>query len=85
MKAYLHKVQKERRLVRFSSALIGNMDETPVNFDLIPSKTIDKVGAKSCIIRSTGAEKCHVTVVLTLTVLAFMTIGEYGPPTMETA
>ena len=67
MKAYLLKVQKERRLGRFPSVLIGNMDETPVYFDLIPSKTIDKVGAKSCIIRSTGAEKRHVTVVLTVT------------------
>ena len=67
MKAYLHKVQTERRLERFPCAMIGNMDETPVYFDLVPSKTIDMVGTKSCIIRSTEAEKRHIMVVLTIT------------------
>lgn len=42
------------------------MDETPVYFDLVPGKTIDQVGVKSCVIRSTGAEKRHITVVLTV-------------------
>ncbi len=64
MKAYLHKVQSERKNGRFPSALIGNMDETPAYFDLVPGKT---VGVKSCIIRSTGAEKRHITIVLTVT------------------
>ena len=67
MKAYLQKVQKERKRGRFLSALMGNMDETPVYFDLVPGKTINQVGAKSCIIRSTGAEKRHITAVLTVT------------------
>ena len=35
-------------------------------FDLVTGKTIDRVGVKSCIIRSTGAEKRHITVVLTV-------------------
>ena len=42
------------------------MDETPVYFDLVPRKTIDLVGVNSCVIRSTGAEKRHVTVVLSV-------------------
>ena len=67
MKSYLQKVQNERKSGRFPSALIGNMDETPMYFDLVPGKTIDRVGVKSCVIRSTGAEKRHITVVLTVT------------------
>lgn len=43
MKAYLQKVHKERTDGRFLLALIGNMDETPVYFDLVPGKTIDQV------------------------------------------
>ena len=43
------------------------MDETPAYFDIVASKSIDKVGVKQCVIRSTGAEKRHLTVVLTVT------------------
>ena len=67
IKVYLLNVHKERKSGRFPNALIGNMDETPAYFDLVPSKSVDRVGAKSCIIRSTGAEKRHITVVLTVT------------------
>ena len=67
MKSYLQKVQKERKDGRLPTALIGNVDETPVYFDLVPGKTIDRVGAKYCIIRTTGAEKWHIIVVLTIT------------------
>ncbi len=43
------------------------MDETPAYFDVVASKSVDKVGVKQCVIRSTGAEKRHLTVVLTAT------------------
>ena len=68
MISYLQKLQRERKNGRFPNALIGNMDETPVYFDLVPGKTIDRVGVKSCIIRSRGAEKRHIMVVLTVAV-----------------
>ena len=68
MISYLQKLQRERKNGRFPNALIGNMDETPVYFDHVPGKTIDRVGVKSCIIRSTGAEKRHIMVVLTVAV-----------------
>ena len=67
IRAYLQKVQKERRIGRFPHALIGNMDETPAYFNLVPNQSIDRVGAKSCIIWTTGAEKRHITIVLTVT------------------
>ena len=81
MKAYLQKVHKERRNGRFPLALIGNMDETPEYFDLVPGKTIDRVGVKSCVIRSTGAEKRHITVVLTVTGDGSMVIFKGKAPT----
>ena len=43
---------------------IGNMDETPAYFDICPNRTIAKKGEKSIIVRTTGAEKRHLTVVL---------------------
>ena len=40
------------------------MDETPVFFDMIPTKSICKTGSRECIVRTSGSEKKHVTVVL---------------------
>ena len=56
-------------------AFIGNMDETPVYFDLVPNKVVDRVGVKSCIVKTTGAEKRRITVTLTVTAN-----GEMLPP-----
>ena len=36
MKSFLQKVQKEWKSGRFLNRLIGNMDETPVYFNLVP-------------------------------------------------
>ena len=41
-----------------------NMDEMPVYFDLLPSKTVYQKGDKSVLIRTTGSEKRHFTCVL---------------------
>ena len=43
---------------------IGNMDETPLNFDMPLSRTIDKIGAKTIHIKTTGHEREHFTVAL---------------------
>ena len=43
---------------------MGNMDETPAYFDICPSTTVARKGEKSIIIRTTGAEKRHLTIVL---------------------
>ena len=45
--------------------LIINMDETPVYFDTMPTRTLERRGASSVMMRSTGGEKRRVTVVLT--------------------
>lgn len=48
----------------FPLASIGNMDETPVQFDMIGNNTVDVKGAKTITVRSTGHEKSHFTAVL---------------------
>ena len=51
----------------FEPVLIGNMDETPAYFDVVPGRTLDRKGQKSILLRTTGSEKRHLTVVLTVT------------------
>ncbi|GFW89476.1 pogo transposable element with KRAB domain [Trichonephila clavipes] len=53
-----------RKQKKYLLSHIGNMDETPVAFDMIGNKTIDMKGTKSIHIKSTGHEKSHLTVVL---------------------
>jgi len=45
---------------------IGNMDETPMSFDMPLSRTIDSVGERTIAIKTPGNEKQnnHFTVVL---------------------
>ena len=43
---------------------IGNMDETPMFFDLPSNRTVDSVGAQTVTVRTTGHEKTHFTTVL---------------------
>ena len=51
----------------FPYELIANMDETPVYFDMVPSKTVDRKGKKSITVRTTKAEKRRITAVLSCT------------------
>ena len=55
--------------------LIVNMDETPAFFDMLPSRTVAPAGSKQVIIRSTGSDKKHLTVVL-----AVSSDGDALPP-----
>ena len=43
---------------------IGNMDETPMTFDLPGNRTVNQIGVKTVMVRTTGHEKTHFTVVL---------------------
>ena len=55
------------RIGKYSLALVGNMDETPAFFDMVPSKSICKKGTRECIVRTSGNEKKHVIVILSAT------------------
>ena len=57
-------VIRARRSKNYSLVNIGNMDETPVWFDMPTSKTVDSVGAKTVLLKTTGHEKTRFTVVL---------------------
>ena len=51
----------------FEDDFIVNMDETPVFFDIVPSKTVNQMGSKSVIVRTSGSDKRHITVMLAIT------------------
>ena len=51
------------------------MDETPVFFDTVPSKTVDRRGKKSIKVRTTRSEKRRITAVLSCT-----STGKILPP-----
>ena len=58
---------KFMRIGKYPPSLVGNMDETPAFFDMVPSKCISRKGSKECVVRTTGCEKKHLTVVLSAT------------------
>ena len=44
---------------------IGNMDETPMWFDMPNARTVNRCGEKTVLVKTTGHEKSRFTVVLT--------------------
>jgi transposase len=61
---FLASVMYQRIQYDYPLAFIGNMDETPMTFDLPSNTTVDETGARSITIRTTGHEKTNFTVVL---------------------
>ena len=57
-------VIKRRRKMNYELQNIGNMDETPVWFDMPAARTIDSRGASTILIKTTGRQKLRFTVVL---------------------
>ena len=55
---------KHRKQNLYDLSQIGNMDETPMTFDLPPNRTVNPSGAKTVMIKTTGHEKTRFTVVL---------------------
>ena len=53
------------KIGKYPIPLIGNMDKTPVFFEIVPEKLLVQKGQKSVTIRTSGSERRHVTVVLT--------------------
>ena len=67
MTAFLQSVKEARLQCYYPKELIGNMDETPMYFDMACNTSVDRRGKKTISIRTTGAEKRHLTVVLAAT------------------
>ena len=55
---------RKRQINNYGLTHIGNMDETPVWFDMPTSKTVNTKGEKTVLIKTTGHEKSRFTVVL---------------------
>ena len=62
---FLAYVMYKRIEHNYPLTFIGNMDETPMTFDLPYNTTIDEVGTRSVSIHITGHERTSFTVVLT--------------------
>ncbi len=73
--AFRDEVQSIRSRTDIDYRLLGNMDETPVYFDIVPGKTLEVRGKKTVKVRTTGSEKRHITVVLACTAC-----GDMMPP-----
>jgi len=58
---YAIKLRKEHD---YELGQIGNMDETPMTFDLPSTRTVNAVGERTIMIKTTGHERTHFTVVL---------------------
>ena len=63
--SFLRYVINLRKKVNYEMAHIGNMDETPVWFDMPAPRTIDGKGKKTVMIKTSGHGKSRFTVVLT--------------------
>ncbi|KFD59721.1 hypothetical protein M514_28104 [Trichuris suis] len=48
----------------FVLASIGNIDETPIFFDMVGNRTVERKGKKSVLEKSIGHEKGHFAVAL---------------------
>jgi len=53
-----------RKKLCFEIGQLGNMDEVPLTFDVSSNKTVNVKGAKTIMIKTSGNEKTHYTVVL---------------------
>lgn len=67
MATFLRSVQEARKQSKYPDNMIVNMDETPMYFDMTTNKTVNLKGAKTVSVRSTGADKRRLTVVLAAT------------------
>ena len=60
------------KIGKYPLPLIGNIDETPVFFDMVLRKSLVQKGHKSVTLRTSGSEKRHVTVVLAVAADGFI-------------
>ena len=51
---------KMRQQNNYQIGAIGNKDETPMNIDMPPSRSVNAVGEKTVLIKTTGNEKNYL-------------------------
>ena len=57
-------VIRHRQRNNYALACIGNMDETPITIDMPSNRTVNKIGEKTVLVKTTGHEKEKYTVAL---------------------
>ena len=57
-------VINERKKLDYDLSQIGNMDETPMFFDMPGNRTVDFKGNTTVSVKTAGGEKAHFTVIL---------------------
>lgn len=60
-------VLRQRGTHQYMFSQIGNADETPLYFEMPRNTTVNKVGERSVLVKTTGAEKMRCTVMLAIT------------------
>lgn len=54
---------QKRKEYQYTLTNIGNMDETPMCFDMVENHTVDTKGAKTVLVKMIGCEKtCFTTI-----------------------
>ena len=75
LEKFVTNVQVLREAHSFPDAMIINMDETPLYFDMPCSHSVHRKGCREVRIRSTGADKRRLTIILACTAA-----GDMLPP-----
>ena len=64
IQAFYRQIRRLAEINKFE--VVGNKDKSSLYFDVVPGRVIEEKGKKSVIERTTGNEKRHLTVVLTV-------------------
>lgn len=75
LEKFIDNIRVLREAHQFPGTHIINMDETPIYFDMPGNTTVNKKGCREVWIKSTGAEKRCITVILSCTAA-----GDMLPP-----
>ena len=67
LERFMNNIKVLRETHKFPDTQVINMDETPLYFDMPGSTTVNKKGCREVRVRSTGAEKRRLTVILACT------------------
>ena len=66
LSVFYEKCAKFSKIGKYPLALFGNMDEMPIFFDMVPNSSFAKKGSKLVTVRTSGCEKKHVVIVITI-------------------
>ena len=75
LSVFYEKCAKFSKIGKYPLALFGNMDEMPIFFNMVPNSSFAKKGSKLVTVRTSGCEKKHVVIAITI-----VACGDILPP-----